>query len=245
MRERNLVFQYRKGGGILCRIPALPKLALVLGLALILMFLPFYAIPAGILAAAAFARLCGFTPREQLADVKPVLFYAAFLYLINIFSHLASADFAAFAVPVRGAGPEARRRLAAILYPDSEYGLYALRLLLVMQLSALFFRTTTSTEIKGAILGLEANIRRVIRKLPFTKSVSPRAKFGTSLALTISFIPELFSLWERINRAYRARGGRGGLKKARVLLVSLFSLAFSYADKKARALAARDMGGCE
>jgi energy-coupling factor transporter transmembrane protein EcfT len=111
-----------------------------------------------------------------------------------------------------------------------------------MQLSALFFRTTTSIEIKEAIRGLETNIRGAIRTLPFGKRVSPRAKFGASLALTISFIPELFGLWEGLNRAYRARGGRGGLKKARVLLIALFSLSFSRADKKARALAARDAG---
>jgi energy-coupling factor transporter transmembrane protein EcfT len=239
MKERALVFQYRQGKSILHRIPALPKLVLVLSFAVILMFLPFYALCGGIPAALILAFICGFTPREQLADIKPVLFYTAFLYLINIFSHLSALS---FTVPAEGnPGPELRRALAAIFYPDLEYRLYILRLLLVMQLSALFFRTTTSTEIKGAIRGLETNIRRGIKKLPFTKNVSPRAKFGLSLALTLSFIPELFGLWERLNRAYKARGGRGGLKKARILLIALFSLSFSYAEKKARALSARNI----
>jgi biotin transport system permease protein/energy-coupling factor transport system permease protein len=238
MKERALVFQYRKGGSVLHRIPALPKLALVLSSAVILMFLPFYALCWGIPAAAILAFLCGFSLREQFADIKPVLFYTAFLYSINIFSHLPSVS---FTVPAGAFGPELRRTLAALFYPDLEYRLYILRLLLVMQLSALFFRTTTSIEMKGAIRALEASIRRGIKKLPFMKNISPQAKFGASLALTISFIPELFGLWERLNRAYKARGGKGGLKKIRVLLIALFSLSFSYAEKKARALASRNI----
>ncbi|MDR3192579.1 MAG: energy-coupling factor transporter transmembrane protein EcfT [Treponema sp.] len=236
MRERTFVFQYRKGGSVLYKIPALPKLVLVLSLAVSLMFLPFHAVAAGIPAAAVFACICGFRPREQFTDIKPVLFYTAFLYLINIFSHLSAVNFA-----VSPGGAEIPGILAAVFYPDLEYRLYILRLLLVMQLSALFFRTTTSTEIKGAIRALETNIRGAVKKLPFTKNVSAGAKFGTSLALTISFIPELFGLWERLNRAYRARGGKGGLKKARILLIALFSLSFNYAEKKARALSARDI----
>jgi energy-coupling factor transporter transmembrane protein EcfT len=239
MKERALVFQYRKGRSILHRIPALPKLALVLSFAVILMFLPLYAAGGGIPAAAILAFIGGFSLREQLADIKPVLFYTAFLYLINLFSRLPSLDFAALAGG--NFSPEARPALAAILFPGPEYRLYILRLLLVMQLSALFFRTTTSIETKGAICGLETKIRKGIKKLPFMKNISTRAKFGASLALTISFIPELFEIWERLNRAYRARGGRGGLKKIRVLLIALFSLSFSWADKKARALSARSI----
>jgi biotin transport system permease protein/energy-coupling factor transport system permease protein len=239
MKERALVFQYRKGRGVLYRVPALPKLALLLSLAVLLMFLPLHAVCGGILAAAVFAAVCGFTRREQFADTKPVLFYAAFLYLINIFSHLSALS---FTVPGGGnSGPEIRRTLAAVFCPDLEYRLYILRLLLVMQLSALFFRSTTSVETKGAIRALETSIRRTIKKLPFTKNISAGAKFGTSLALTISFIPELFGLWERLNRAYKARGGKGGLKKVRVLLIALFSLSFNLAEKKARALSARDI----
>jgi energy-coupling factor transporter transmembrane protein EcfT len=238
MKERALIFQYRKGRGILYRAPDLPKLALLLSLTLILMFLPFYAVCAGILAAAVFAFTCGLSPRKQFTDTKPVLFYAVFLYLVNIFSHLSAAN---FTVPGEGNyGPEIRRALAAIFRPDPEYRLYILRLFLVMQLSALFFRSTTSIEIKGAICALEAAIRRAIKKLPCTKGISAGAKFGASLALAISFIPELFGLWEGLNRAYRARGGRGGLKKIRILLIALFSLSFSWAEKKARALSARN-----
>jgi energy-coupling factor transporter transmembrane protein EcfT len=220
MKERAVLFQYRGGRSILHRIPALPKLVLSLSLSLIVMFLPFYAVCGAIPVPAVLACICGFTFREQFADVKPVLFYAAFLFLVSLSSGLPSLDINVF---------------------KFEYLLYILRLLLVMQLSALFFRTTPSTEIKNAICGLEADIRRVIKKLPFAKNTATKARFGISLALTLSFIPELFGLWDRLNRAYKARKGRGGAKKIRVLLIALFSLSFSYAEKKARALAARNV----
>jgi biotin transport system permease protein/energy-coupling factor transport system permease protein len=219
MKERAVLFQYRGGRSILHRIPALPKLALSLSLSLGIMFLPFYALCGAVPVPAILAFICGFSFREQFADVKPVLFYAAFLFLVNIFSGLPSPGFNVF---------------------KFEYLLYILRLLLVMQLSALFFRTTPSTGIKSAVCGLEADIRGAVKKLPFAKNISREAKFGTSLALTVSFIPELFGLWERLNRAYKARNGKGGIKKFRVLLIALFSLSFSYAEKKARALAARE-----
>jgi energy-coupling factor transporter transmembrane protein EcfT len=110
-----------------------------------------------------------------------------------------------------------------------------------MQLSALLFRTTTSIETKEAISALETGIRAAVKRLPFANSISTRPKFGTVIALTINFIPALFEIWDKLNRAYKARGGRRGMKKVRVLLVALFALSFHYAEKKARALAAREL----
>jgi biotin transport system permease protein/energy-coupling factor transport system permease protein len=231
MKEKNVIFRYRKGNSVLHRLPALLKLFLLLSLGVGVMFLPLYAISAGIVMLMIPAFLCGFTVREQLTDIKPALFYALFLYMISIFTGLFSADFNA----AKSAD------IAEILYPDYEYGLYILRLLLVMQLSALLFRTTTSIEIKEAVCAAETTIRGTIKKLPFAKNISMRAKLGTGAALTINFIPALFELWNSLNRAWKARGGKGGLKKARILLIALIALSFHYALEKARALAAREL----
>ncbi|MDR1288161.1 MAG: energy-coupling factor transporter transmembrane protein EcfT [Treponema sp.] len=130
---------------------------------------------------------------------------------------------------------------AAIFYPDYDYGFYIVRLFLVMQLSALLFRTTTSIEIKEAVCAGETGIRAGIRRLPFAKTISPKAKLGTSAALMMNFVPALFELWSKLNRAYRARGGKRGLKQFRVLFVALIALSFHYAQEKARALAAREI----
>jgi biotin transport system permease protein/energy-coupling factor transport system permease protein len=231
MKEKAIVFRYRKGNSILHRVPALIKLFALVSLTVNIMFLPLYAVCAGIILLVIPALVCGFSVREQFADIKPALFYAFFLYLISVFGKLASAGFTIAST----AG------FINILHPNYEYGLYMLRLILVMQLSGLLFRTTTSIEIKEAICTVEIVIRKALRKLPFAKHISPTARFGTSAALMINFIPALFELWDKLNRAYRARGGKGGLKQFRVLLVALIALSFHYAEGKARALQAREL----
>jgi energy-coupling factor transporter transmembrane protein EcfT len=195
------------------------------------MFLPLYAAYAGIILLVIFSFLCGFTPTEQLTDIKPVLFYALFLYMIGIFTGL-SSFFSGLLKP---------EDFAKIFYPGYKYALYIVRLFLIMQLSAFFFRTTTSIEIKEALCAGELYIRSRIQKLPFTKNISLRPKLGTGAALMMSFIPALFELWNDLNRSYRARGGKKGLKKIRVLLVALIALSFHYAHEKAKALAAREV----
>jgi biotin transport system permease protein/energy-coupling factor transport system permease protein len=231
MKEKAIVFRYRKGNSILHRLPALIKLFVLIALAISIMFLPLYAVCAGIILLVIPALLCGFSVREQFTDIRPALFYAFFLYMVSVFTNLYSADFTIVSFGV----------VMNILRPNDEYGVYILRLILVMQLSALLFRTTTSIEIKEAICGVEIAIRMALKKLPFAKNVSLAAKFGTSAALTINFIPALFELWDKLNRAYRARGGKGGLKKFRILLVALIALSFHYAERKARALLAREL----
>jgi biotin transport system permease protein/energy-coupling factor transport system permease protein len=231
LKDSVTVFQYKKGRGFLYRIPALPKLAMLLSLTVIIMFLPLYATCGGIIILVIPAFLCGFTLREQFTDIRPAVFYAFFLYLPGIFTALPSLNVTALT-----AGD-----LLTVFYPDYDYARYVLRLLLVMQLSALLFRTTTSIETKEAICTVETAIRGTVKKLPFARTVSTRPKFGTSIALTINFMPALFELWDKLNRAYRARGGKRGIKRARVLLVALFALSFHYAEKKARALAAREL----
>ena len=238
MKEREIVFRYKRGRSVCHRLPAPAKFALMLCAAFAVMFMPLYAVCAGIALTAAFAFVCGFTLKEQAADVKPALYYAAFLFMLNIASNL----YALFASDDNPAHILAG--IAAIAVPNAEYVLYAARLALVMQLSALLFRTTTSIEIKKTLCAAEIRIRSLLRKCPLVKNLPPDARWGRNAALMISFIPALFELWEKLNRAYRARGGgdsrKSGLKKYRILLVALIALSFHHASQKAQALAARE-----
>ncbi|MDR1468055.1 MAG: energy-coupling factor transporter transmembrane protein EcfT [Spirochaetaceae bacterium] len=241
MNGRETIFRYKRGRSVCHRLPAPVKFALMLCAALIVMFLPLAAVCSGIALMAVFACACGFTPKEQGADIRPALYYAAFLFMLNSAANL----FALFASDATVARVPAN--IADIVVPNAEYILYAARLVLVMQLSALLFRTTTSIEIKKTLCAAEIRVRALIRKCPFAKNLSPDVRWGKSAALMISFIPALFELWERLNRAYRARSGgrnRGGpvgsLKKYRILLVALIALSFHHASQKAQALAARE-----
>ncbi|MDR1096165.1 MAG: energy-coupling factor transporter transmembrane protein EcfT [Spirochaetaceae bacterium] len=232
MKAHAVVFRYKRGRSVCHRLPAPVKLALMLCVAVTVMFLPLTAVCAGIVLSAVFAGLCRFTLREQCADIKPACYYALFLFAVNFAANLYAA---------RATGP-GRDWLRAAL-PRADYVLYAARLCLVMQLSALLFRTTTSLQIKETLSAAEAAVRAALKKLPFARKsaqrIAPDAKWAQHAALMLNFIPVLFEIWEKLNRAYRARDGRGGLKKYRILLIALFALSFHCASEKARALAAR------
>jgi biotin transport system permease protein/energy-coupling factor transport system permease protein len=229
MKAHAVVFRYKRGRSVCHRLPAPVKLALMLCVAVTVMLLPLTAVCAGIALTAVLAGLCRFTLREQCADIKPACYYALFLFAVNFAANLYAA---------RATGP-GRDWLRAAL-PRADYVLYAARLCFVMQLSALLFRTTTSLQIKETLSAAETAVRAALKKLPFARKITPDAKWAKHAALMLNFIPALFEIWEKLNRAYRARDGRGGLKKYRILLVALFALSFHCASEKARALAARE-----
>jgi energy-coupling factor transporter transmembrane protein EcfT len=83
-----------------------------------------------------------------------------------------------------------------------------------VQISALFFRTTSSLE-----------IREVVR--------------FEIISLFLCFIPEIFKIWTSINLAWRARSGKEGFIKIKTLMFILISLSFEKAAIKAKALEAR------
>ncbi|MCL2208756.1 MAG: hypothetical protein FWB89_01185 [Treponema sp.] len=89
-----------------------------------------------------------------------------------------------------------------------------MRLFLIIQLSALIFRTTSSLEIQ--------NVIRV-----------------EIISLFIGFIPGIFTTWEAVNLAWRARGGGNGIKRIKSLVFILISISFEKAYLKSRALSAR------
>jgi biotin transport system permease protein/energy-coupling factor transport system permease protein len=233
MKDRTVIFRYKRGRSVCHRLPAPVKLALMLCVAVTVMVLPLAAVCAGIALTAVLAGLCRFTLREQCADIKPACYYALFLFAVSFAANL-------YAARETGLG----RDWLHAAFPRADYVLYAARLCLVMQLSALLFRTTTSLQIKETLSAAETAVRVALKKLPFarktTQRIAPDAKLAKHAALMLSFIPALFEIWEKLNRAYRARDGRGGLKKYRILLVALFALSFHYAAEKARALAARE-----
>jgi len=166
VKPRTLVFQYKRGRSFLHRIPALPKLAALLSLTITIMFLPAYAICVSIGIMAGIAFLCGFTIREQFTDIRPALLYAVFLYLISMVSVLLSLGGTAFTYS----------HLKMLLYPNYDYLRYVLRLFLIMQLSALLFRTTTSIETKEAICAIEKAVLSTVKKLSPCKNISLKTK---------------------------------------------------------------------
>jgi len=205
------IFKYKTRRGPLHKLPALLKLFLLLPLCVFCMSLAPLWLGVGIFAAAIIAFMCQFTLREQLTDLKPAAYYAFLMYALSVFS----------AVFDNWGKMPLSALAAAAFIPREEYLYIALRLALVVQLSALLFRTTSSLEIRESL--------RII--------LHPR--FAQNISLFLSFIPEIFTTWTTINLAWKARSGKQGLAQIKTLVFVLISLSFEKAALKAKALEAR------
>jgi len=218
------VFQYKTNKGVLHKMPALLKLILIIPFSVFCLPLPSHWLSAGILTAFIAASSCGFSLHEQLTDLKPAAFYALVMYGLSVLSSL-------FSPPLE---------LPAVLIPRPEFLRISLRLVLIVQISAMMFRTTSSMEIRESLGAIERAARRLLSCLPFLgRRISLKPVFSTAISLFLSFIPQIFETWSNINLAWRARGGRQGFIKIKIIIFILISHGFEKAALRAKALEAR------
>jgi len=230
LNKAQTVFRYKTTRGPLHKLPALLKLFLLLPLSVFCMSLPSLWLFTGIITAVAAAFLCGFTLREQANDLKPALFYGVLMYALSVFSTLVE-NFTVLPVPVL---------ISTALMPRPDFTRIVLRLVLVIQLSALLFRSTSSMEIREGLTLTERFLRRLLSRLPlFGKRISPQCRIAGAISLFLCFIPEIFENWTVINLAWKARAGKQGLSKIKTTVFVLISLSMEKAAVKARALQAR------
>jgi len=199
----NTVFKYKTIKGFLHEIPALIKILVLLPLSFFCMYLPPVLLGVGIVFTVFMAFICGLSLHDQLTDFKPVLYYALLMYALSVFSNLIN-NFRYLPI----------NQLLIVFIPNQEYLRITLRLALIVQISALFFRTTSSLE-----------IRELVRL--------------ETISIFLCFIPEIFKIWTSINLAWKSRGGKDGFGKIKTLVFILISLSFEKAALKARALEAR------
>ena len=236
------IFKYKNSNGLLNKIPAIIKLFLLLPISIFCMSLPVNGLLIGISTSIIIAFLCKFTIHEQLTDLKPALFYSALMYALSVFSN--TFDFFStgyYHTSAPHSPPSTCYLLPAICYlltPNSDFLRIALRLILIIQISALFFRSTSAIEIRDSLCLIELFIRKILRKI-FGKRVSYKCIFSQNISLFLSFIPEIFSAWSSINLAWKARGGKNNFSKITTTVFVLISLSFEKAAVKQKALFAR------
>jgi energy-coupling factor transporter transmembrane protein EcfT len=169
------------------------------------MSLPSFWLGTGIIFCVIVSFICGLSSREQLTDLKPAFYYAILMYILSVFSNL----FDNFRlIPLN--------ELIIALIPRHEYLRITLRLALIVQISALVFRTTSALEIREAV------------KVEI-------------ISIFLCFIPEIFKIWTSVNLAWKARGGKNGITKIKTVIFVLISLCFEKAALKAKALEARSV----
>ncbi|MDR1948203.1 MAG: energy-coupling factor transporter transmembrane protein EcfT [Spirochaetaceae bacterium] len=220
-------YAYRPGHTILHRLPGTLKLLGVLAISGAAFFAGPAALGASSLLVAAGAILARIRPRELLGGSRPLMVMLLFLV---IFRSLI------FDPP-------------GFSKPGCIEGLFfTWKILLSFSAGALLFSTTTMKELLDSLGLLERTLLRpLVFVLGFGRSpgiqkirrrlLRPRLSLGISLML--GFLPRFFEVWESANLAYRARGGKGGIRQLPALIPLAAERMIGIAAETARALEAR------
>ena len=107
-----------------------------------------------------------------------------------------------------------------------------LRLICMLELVALVFKTSTSLELRYGFETIELAVRKVFH-------LKKRTPVANALALFTSFIPLVSQNWKQSKRAWKARGGNNSIKMYVVLLPVFFSVGMKQAYLTARAVSIR------
>lgn len=202
-------FSYKKGNSFLHRCPAWVKiLCIPLMNILFLCLPPFFSIVLVVLQFI-LALALSFSIREQLTDLKPVLYYAFIVFFMQLMMWFFSGmkDFTT----------------VFSWENQSETVFMLIKILAVMQSASLVYKTSTSLELRDGIARIFGH-----------KSMVTNAMF-----LFLNFIPMVSKIWEQSEKAWYARGGKKSMRMYMTLLPVLFSVGMKKAWNAARALAVR------
>ena len=135
-----------------------------------------------------------------LRDLRPIVFYGAFILAIDVLSYLVF------------------NRDRAVITDTSLH--LMIKLICAMEATSVFFRTTSVYQIKEALQGFE-------RAITFGHT---RFAVSSMFTLFLGFLPQIFETWTALELAYKARGGRNGLGKAMRLLPLLITMSIKKAS---------------
>lgn len=218
-------FRYRQGNSILHKMHPALKIVLMFAFAVAAFYVPL--IPAftlwGVLILSSILFL-HFSVSEVISDLRPVIFYGFFLYVSSVIVNYVSLGAGSLCAAV----PDAMPDWVLIFIPSDYYIALFIHLALSLEVSSVFYRTTSSVQFKN---GFESIERFVTKK--------DDCPVSESLSLTITFIPRIASFWSKLNTAWISRGGRNSIRKIFHLVPALFSLSMKEGYRKAQAIQMR------
>ena len=195
----NPIFSYSPVKSPIHSIPAWLKLLVLLAVPITVYLCPIWVAVVLIALFPVLAAVGKVKLSDFLHDLKPISYYCLMLLTIDVLSYL----------------------LFKAEEVISQRSLYLiLRLLCAMEATSVFFRTTSTFEIRDTLQGIE-------KALTFGHS---KLTFSTMFTLFLSFIPQIFATWSSLELAYRARGGKRGPQKVVVLLPLLIAMSFKRAN---------------
>lgn len=255
------LFSYKPGKSFLHKTSAWAKLLFIPVINILFLLLPPYFACGLVVAQFVLACSLRFSFKEQYSDLRPVIYYAVLLYgfklilwamslagvgagaagVVGAGVGVGSAGSAAgvagagagvaSATGVAGTAGVAGQAAGAIF--DLETFFLLVKLFCVMQSASLVFKTSTLLQLREGIGSIEETIRKIFH-------LKQRNTFTNILSMFLNFVPMLAQIWEQSKKAWKARGGKTGIKMYAVLLPVLFSIGMKKAYNQARAIAIRD-----
>ena len=186
------LFSYKAANSVLHRTPTLIKILFLLAVPITVSLCPVEVSIVLIAVIPLLAVLGKVRFRDFLKDLKPAVYYSLMIVTIDVLSFLLFD-----------------RTRSIVTTRSLEL---TLNLICAMEASSVFFRTTSSFEIREA--------------LSFGHPGNP---VSDMFALFLSFLPQVFETWTQLDLAYRSRGGKGGPAKVLRLIPILITMSMKKA----------------
>ena len=219
------LFSYQPAKSPLTKVSPGLKLAALLVSVILLFYMDL--VPSTILLSLliALSLPLGFSLKSQLQDFKPVLFYLMVYCLAAIIGNCSRTGVLS----------------PRLFIPPKTIALSIVRLLAAVQLARFFYKTTTTSQLKFSLEKIEMALRSAFRRIPaLGKTIHSRPRLTFTFTMVIHFVPRLMGLWNQLELAWKARGGKKGPAMICSLFPRLFVLAFTDADATWQAVASRE-----
>jgi energy-coupling factor transporter transmembrane protein EcfT len=223
---KEAIFSYNKRDSLIHKAPAILKLLILFCVPLVTYFtaLPYHATLFAI--AVILALIAKIPLKSFLRDLKPIIYYCLFILIIDVLTILL---FDKTPMPISTELEESAVSPTISFFTIlTEKGNFLLmsRLVVSMAYTSIFFRTTSHLEMRQSLEKIESCLTFGHSNLTFSKA----------FALFLNFLPQLFAIWNSLDLAWRARGGKRTPRKIVVLLPSFISLSLKKANQTLLAL---------
>lgn len=201
------ILSYQKRTSLIHKTPALLKLALLLGIAIALYLTGFGVHCLLMVVALLLVWVSKIQLKDFLHDLRPVVFYCIFIALVEAAGSLLYGG--VFFISFRDGA-----------WKNNVSVLLVSRLVVAMSYTSVFFRTTSNLEIRQSLEDVET-------ALTFGRS---NLSFSKAFALFLNFLPQLFAIWTGLDKTWKARCGKRGIRKIIVLLPVFIALSMKKAN---------------
>lgn len=244
------ILSYKKRNSLIHKTPAIIKLVVLFCIPLILHLTDWPCHVALFVLAFILSFIAKISTRDFFRDLRPIFYYCLIIALIDIFStllfdktpmlisgniqdasiqsiqsdgisstNISNSKFSSAALQKISSFLNNLKAFFSVVLTNGNYMLLS-RLVVAMTYTSIFFRTTSHREIREALEKIELGVTFGHSKLTFSKA----------FALFLNFLPQLFSIWASLDKAWRARQGKRGIRKILVLMPVFISLSIKKAN---------------